>query len=137
MFGGGGGFGSMLKILLILFVRGGMRFFTFLNSFYVSIMFLIRFLMIFVYRGGVEGGIIFSLFVYGGYDFYSYYLTIMRVWVVGLMYLSLGRMGGRGVIFMFYFVLIVLVGVFCVLNLLVFYFFFEVTLIPTFFIIIF
>lgn len=128
---------NMLKILLILIIGGGVMGFTLPNFFYVGLMFFIRFLMIFSYGGGVEGGIIFSLFIYGGYDFYSYYLTMLRIWVIGLMWVSLGSVGGSmGVIFMFYFVLVILMGFFCVVNLLIFYFFFEVTLIPTFFIVI-
>lgn len=126
----------MLKILLILIMGGGVMGFILPNSFYVRLMFFIRFLMIFSYGGGVECGIIFSLFIYGGYDFYSYYLTMLRIWVIGLMCVSLGSVGSTGVIFIFYSVLVILMGFFCVVNLLIFYFFFEVTLIPTFFIVI-
>lgn len=71
------------------------------------------------------------------FDFYSFYLIILRVWVIGLIIIVIQlhkKIIGKLVVFML--INIILIITFSVRNLIIFYLFFELSLIPTFILII-
>lgn len=72
------------------------------------------------------------------FDFYSFYLIILRIWVLGLMIMVIQLYNKDIKIKLLVFMLIGLILIirFSVRNLLVFYLFFELSLIPTFIMII-
>lgn len=107
-------------------------------SFYVCSLFFISFMIFFRYRLGLGGEYLVSLRIYIGYDSYSFYIVILRTWIVGLIYITLFNSTDNNYynVFLFYFILIILLLFFRATNLIIFYFFFELSLIPTFFIII-
>lgn len=127
----------MIKILIsIIFVR----FIIYFNNiiiFYSRVCFFLRFAILIIYLMST-GEFWVLLRGHSGIDRYSYYMILLRFWVVGLMYISLFRRRGIDKIklFIFMFILFVLVLFFRVINLMLMYFFFEVRLIPTFFIVV-
>nr|AWN56137.1 NADH dehydrogenase subunit 4 [Brachymyrmex patagonicus] len=78
-----------------------------------------------------------SLFFSG--DLYSFYLEILSMWIIGLMFMIFYLNNYNKDIekmFMFMLMLIILIMFFSSLNLMIFYLMFELSLIPTFFLII-
>nr|AWN56161.1 NADH dehydrogenase subunit 4 [Cardiocondyla obscurior] len=70
-----------------------------------------------------------------GMEYYSIWLVILSVWIVALMMMSLDGWDGK-LMFMFINLLMLLMMFFLSMDLLMFYLLFEVSLIPTFFLII-
>lgn len=127
----------MIKSLLAVAGVLGILLFNVPISFYVSSLFFIRFIIIFRYSLSL-GEYFISVSLNLGYDSYSFCIFILRVWIIGLIYISLYGENNDfyNISFIFYFILIILVLFFRTTNLLIFYFFFELRLVPTFFIII-
>lgn len=71
------------------------------------------------------------------FDFYCFYLVILRMWILGLMFMVI-QLNKNIEIKLFVFILIgiILIMRFSVRNLMLFYLFFELSLIPTFILII-
>nr|AWN56403.1 NADH dehydrogenase subunit 4 [Solenopsis substituta] len=92
------------------------------------------FMMLFVYmfKDFIWGG----LFLYMGVEYYSIWLVILSVWIVGLMMMCLGSWSMK-LMFMFINLVVLLIMFFLSMDLLMFYLMFEISLIPTFFLIIF
>lgn len=123
----------MIKfICIVLFIR-----LIFLNNnfiiFFYNLCYFIRFLIVFlfIYKD------LLWLMIRGnfGMDYYSIWLVILRLWIIGLIYICLDR-GENLKIIRFWVLLILLIIFFLSLDLILFYFLFEVSLIPTFLIII-
>jgi len=76
--------------------------------------------------------------LYFGLDKYSFYMILLRTWVVGLIYISLlfdEEDNLKLKIIIFNIILLILIIFFSVYNLLLIYLFFEIRLIPTFIIV--
>lgn len=127
----------MIKSFLAIVGVLGILLFNIPITFYIRSIFFIRFIIIFRYSLGL-GEYLMSVRIYLGYDSYAFCIVILRVWIIGLIYISLYDDNNKNycnINFIFYFVLVVLLLFFRSTNLLIFYFFFEVRLVPTFFII--
>jgi len=101
--------------------------------FYYNLCYIISFLIIFIYifKNLIYG----SMSLYFGHEFYSLWLFILRIWIIGLMIMSIERID-KVKILLFINLILILIIFFSIIDLLVFYFLFEVRLIPTFFLII-
>lgn len=127
----------MIKfVFLIVFIN-----LILINKVYVSIffniLFISSFMFIFIY---IDRGVIFRRVVmfYFGIDNYSYFIIILRVWILGLIFISLSILESRIKLKVFIFIILLFIFIlfFSSLRFVGFYFFFEVRLIPTFFLII-
>lgn len=104
--------------------------------FYYNYYFLIRFIFLFKFMFKdiiwIRSGFLLK------FDFYSFYLIILRIWILGLMIIVIQLYNKDIKVKLLVFMLIGLILIirFSVRNLLVFYLFFELSLIPTFIIII-
>lgn len=105
-------------------------------GFFISLMFFLRFLYLFDFKFFTRCDFL-KVSGYIGFDKRSYILILLTFWILALIIMTL-----RGVsvdyykIFVFIFVRLVLLIFFSSLNLLLIYLFFEITLIPTYLIII-
>lgn len=71
------------------------------------------------------------------FDFYSFFLIILRIWIIGLILIVIQLQKDISIkLFIFIFIRIILIKSFSVRNLIIFYLVFELSLIPTFIIII-
>lgn len=105
-----------------------------INVFYYNLIFFFRFMFIFIYID--ISGIYVNLRInYYGFDNYSYFLIILRIWIVGLIIITLVEVS---LIKLMIFIILLLVFIlfFKSLRLIIFYFYFEIRLIPTFILII-
>lgn len=109
----------------------------FFINLYFNILFFISFMFIFIY---VDRVVIYRniMMIYFGVDNYAFFLIILRIWILGLIIISLliKEENLKLKVFIFLILIIIFIGFFSSLNLIFFYFFFEVRLIPTFFLII-
>nr|QHN89245.1 NADH dehydrogenase subunit 4 [Tapinoma melanocephalum] len=127
----------MMKFVLLMIFMNLML----INKIYISIffntLFIISFMFIFMY---IDSGVIFSgvTMFYFGIDNYSYFMMVLSVWILGLMFMSLSMMENSVKLKMFIFMILLFMFIlfFSSLSLMSFYFFFEISLIPTFFLII-
>lgn len=75
-----------------------------------------------------------------GGNYYSIFLIVLRFWIVGLIFMSTpgfrGEIGSKLKLIIFFILLLLLILFFISLDLLIFYLFFEISIIPTFFLII-
>jgi len=123
----------MIKfIIIVLFIN-----FILINNnliiFYYNLCYIIRFLIIFVY---IFKNLIYrSMRLFFGHEFYSLWLFILRVWIIGLIIIRLENISKLKIL-VFINLLLILILFFSVIDLLMFYFLFEVRLIPTFFLIV-
>nr|YP_004021384.1 NADH dehydrogenase subunit 4 [Solenopsis richteri]ADP01804.1 NADH dehydrogenase subunit 4 [Solenopsis richteri] len=126
--------GYMSKFLMMIFFMNFMMIKNKMGMFYYNLGFLISFMMLFVYmfKDLIWGG----LFLYMGVEYYSVWLVILSVWIVGLMMMCLGKWSSELMV-MFINLLVLLIMFFLSMDLLMFYLMFEISLIPTFFLIIF
>nr|QNV11854.1 NADH dehydrogenase subunit 4 [Ancistrocerus parietum] len=113
-----------MKFILYLIFSFSMIYFS--EKIYL-ICFLLMFLMLMkinlIYNLWVEIYWIFS------FDFYSFFLIILSIWIIGLMLMiDMSKVSK----FIILFLLMILMMSFMTFNLLMFYFFFEVSLIPIF-----
>lgn len=107
--------------------------------FFYNLCFIIAFLLIFMYN--YKDILWINISLWGGCEYYSIWLIILILWIIGLIFLRLRSLirEGRGVIIkmvVFIRLAIVLLGFFISLDIILFYLFFEISMIPTFFLII-
>nr|YP_010277831.1 NADH dehydrogenase subunit 4 [Cataglyphis aenescens]UHY95035.1 NADH dehydrogenase subunit 4 [Cataglyphis aenescens] len=109
--------------------------------FYYNICFLMS--LFFLFKFMFKDLIWINISMFLGYDFFSYYLLILSMWVLGLMFLVIQCEGDLSMkdmqskkILMFLMMLLILMTFFSSMNLIIFYLMFELSLIPTFIIII-
>lgn len=130
----------MIKLFLLVGFISRMVFFNSVNIFYINLCYLIRGAMLFgVLRIWGTRGI--GIFVrrYFICDKYSGLMIILTGWIIGLMFLSLNADEMNYILFKKAVFLIIL-GVLCLFfmsrNFLGLYFFFEIRLIPTYFLVV-
>lgn len=126
----------MIKfIFMAIFIR--LIIVNFRQVFYYNLMFLIRLIIIriFIFKDlrlweRIRIGL--------GLNYYSFYLIILRVWVIGLMFISLDYYlkEKRHQIIVFLVLLLILIIFFLSIDLIIFYLIFEISIIPTFLLII-
>lgn len=116
-------------ILIILIIKN------LILIFYFNICFICRVIYLFIYINKNEL-IWIGLGNYIGYDYYSFNLIILSLWVIGLIIIRLNKDKRIFKIFLFIIILIILIIFFSIINLILFYILFEVRLIPTFILII-
>lgn len=126
----------MIKFLgILIFIRLILIFYNLIIFFY-NLCFVIAFIIIFIY---IYKDILWiNLFLWIGCEYYSIWLIILRLWIIGLIFLSLGdtKKNNSIKIGVFISLIIVLLIFFISIDIILFYFFFEVRIIPTFFLII-
>lgn len=101
--------------------------------FYYNLIFFIRLLFIFNY---LDNNLIICISGIFGIDYYSFILIILSFWIMGLMIMHLNRneeILKKGI---FLIIILILFLFFSIKNIILFYFFFELRLIPTFILII-
>lgn len=101
--------------------------------FYYNIIFFIRLLFIFNF---LDNNLIIRISGIFRIDYYSYILIILSLWVIGLIIIHLYRSEELLKKQIFLFIMVVLFRFFTIKNIILFYFFFELRLIPTFILII-
>lgn len=103
-----------------------------LGIFFYNLCFYVRLIIIiYIIRRGDNVQIIRFYF---GVDYYSIMMVILTLWIIGLIFMCIDNDKFKFIVFIF--VLVVLVLGFSSLNLILFYLFFEVRLVPMFIIII-
>lgn len=117
----------ILIFLIIIFVRNKIM------IFYYNVIFVIRLLFIFNY---LDNNLMMRISGIFRIDYYSYMLIMLRLWVVGLMIIHLSRNDELLKKEIFLIMILILFLFFSIKNVILFYFFFEVSLIPTFILII-
>lgn len=127
----------MIKFLFILIFIRLILIFNNLIIFFYNLCFMIVFILIFIY---IYKDILWiNIFLWMGCEYYSIWLIILRLWIIGLIFL---RLGGGGIednnikLSIFIRLIIILFIFFTSIDIILFYFFFEITIIPTFFLII-
>jgi len=101
--------------------------------FYYNLCYIISFLIIFIY---IFKNLIYrSISLFFGHEFYSLWLFILRIWIIGLIMMRVERID-KVKMLLFINLILILIIFFSIMDLLIFYFLFEVRLIPTFFLII-
>nr|YP_009905720.1 NADH dehydrogenase subunit 4 [Ochetellus glaber]QGW36339.1 NADH dehydrogenase subunit 4 [Ochetellus glaber] len=105
-----------------------------LMNLYFNLMFIMSFMYMFMYME-IKDICIHFVLGYFGLDNYSFFMVMLSMWILGLMFMSLDSWSLIKM-FLFLVLMIIFVGVFSSLSMMIFYFFFEVSLIPTFFLII-
>lgn len=103
--------------------------------FFISLMFLIRFLYLFDFKFFTRFDFL-KVRSYFGFDKRSYILILLTFWILALMMITLAGTIDFYKVFVFILIGLILLNFFSSLNLLLMYLFFEITLIPTFLIII-
>lgn len=128
----------MIKFIFLIMFRGFIIFLNKKNIFYYNMSFFIRF--IFVFKFIFKDNLWINLSYVIGYDFYSFFLLILRIWIMGLMFLVIQKdreeENYKEKLIVFLIIFIILMIFFSSLNLILFYLIFELRLIPTFIIII-
>lgn len=128
----------MIKFIFLIVFLKFIVFFNKKNIFYYNISFFMRFIIIFKFI--FKDNLWINLTYIIGFDFYSFFLLILRMWIIGLIFLSIQKdrekENFKEKLLVFLFMFIILIIFFSSLNLIVFYLIFELRLIPTFIIII-
>jgi len=125
----------MIKFILILRFILMILIFDRIIIFFYNLCFIVTFILIFFFIYKDILWINISLFF--GCEYYSILLIILSLWIVGLICMSLGGEEGRGIkLIVFMVLIVVLIGFFTSLDIIIFYLFFEISMIPTFFLII-
>nr|YP_009253046.1 NADH dehydrogenase subunit 4 [Vollenhovia emeryi]ANA91974.1 NADH dehydrogenase subunit 4 [Vollenhovia emeryi] len=120
----------IFMFLFMIFMMVGNK----LVSFYFNLCYFMSFMVVGMYMykdilwGAMSGGF--------GIDYYSIWLMILSIWILGLMMMCMGDTVDIIKMLVFLMLLVILVMFFISLDLFWFYFMFEVSLIPTFFLII-
>lgn len=127
---------GMIKIIFMMgliniMIMGIVKF---LSTLYSNLMFICRLFIVFMYLD--IGGIWVNLIIgYWGVDRYSFFLIVLRIWVVGLIFMTLGKF--KLIKFVIFILLLLCFLIyFLSLRLMIFYLFFEISLIPTFFLVV-
>lgn len=102
--------------------------------FYYNLYFFMRFMIIFTYIFK-EDGIWINLSLGVGSEYYSILLGILRVWIIGVIFMSLFEGGGKKII-VFLIILFLMEIFFFSFDIILFYIRFEIRLVPTFFLVI-
>lgn len=102
--------------------------------FYYNLCFFIRFIIIMFYIFK-EDGIWSRIIINYGLEFYSIWLIILRIWIIGLIFMSLKLIKiFNGFIFLV--ILLIIIIFFLSIDIILFYIYFEIRLIPTYIIIV-
>lgn len=130
----------MIKFFVARVLMISLIFFNSVTMFYVSFCFLVGGIMFvrYLFVGVRDSGGWVLIRIYFGWDKYSVFMIIIRLWIVGLIFISL--YGENGLFFLkkymvFLVIINVLVMFFRSYNFMGLYFFFEVRLIPTYFLV--
>lgn len=125
----------MIKFIFILRFILMILMFNRIIIFFYNLCFIVTFILIFFFMYKDILWINISLFF--GCEYYSILLIILSLWIVGLICISLGGERGRSIkLIVFIVLIVVLIGFFTSLDIIIFYLFFEISMIPTFFLII-
>nr|YP_009272422.1 NADH dehydrogenase subunit 4 [Polyrhachis dives]AMJ17073.1 NADH dehydrogenase subunit 4 [Polyrhachis dives]AUT77308.1 NADH dehydrogenase subunit 4 [Polyrhachis dives] len=124
----------MIKFIFMLMFMMLMLVYNKKVMFYYNICFLMSFMYLFKYL--FKDLIWISVGFYSKFDFYSYFLILLSMWIMGLVFMVIQLEVTNLKMIIFMMMLIILVFLFSVSNLLLFYLMFEVSLIPTFIMII-
>jgi len=123
----------MIKFIFIVLFINIMLINNKLIMFYYNLYYFVRFLIIFIYI--FKNWIYNSIRLFFGHEFYSLWLFILRIWIIALIIIRLEKISILKILMLIN-LLLILIIFFSVMDLLIFYFLFEVRLIPTFFLII-
>nr|YP_009905707.1 NADH dehydrogenase subunit 4 [Aphaenogaster famelica]QGW36313.1 NADH dehydrogenase subunit 4 [Aphaenogaster famelica] len=118
----------IIIFLMIMLVKNKML------MFYYNLNYLISFMMMFLYL--FKDMIWVNISFYFSMSYYSIMLIILSMWILSLMMMCLDKLESYKMI-IFMILLFMLIFFFSTMDLLLFYFSFEVSLIPTFFLILF
>nr|UZI00091.1 NADH dehydrogenase subunit 4 [Andricus sp. 1 CYS-2022a] len=126
-------------MILNMMLMFSMLFFYFINynllMLYYQNLFFLMFLLFLLYNNIL----FFSLKIYYMMfmDYYSFYLILLTIWILSLMLMSLTKMNFMKLyVYNFIIMLIMLILTFSSINYFMFYFFFEISMIPTLFLIV-
>jgi len=123
----------MIKFIIIIFFINIILINNNLIMFYYNLCYFISLIVIFIY---IFKNLIYrSMSLFFGHEFYSLWLFILRIWIIGLIIIRLDKIDYLKLL-IFINLLLILLIFFSVIDLLIFYFLFEIRLIPTFFLII-
>nr|YP_010266088.1 NADH dehydrogenase subunit 4 [Messor structor]UHY95049.1 NADH dehydrogenase subunit 4 [Messor structor] len=118
----------IIMFLMLMMIKNKML------MFYYNLCYLVSFMMMFLYL--FKDNIWTNISFYFSMSNYSIMLIILSMWILGLMMMCLDKMEiYKMIIFMF--LMFMLIFFFSSMDLMLFYFSFEVSLIPTFFLILF
>uniref|UniRef100_A0AAU7YSC0 NADH-ubiquinone oxidoreductase chain 4 n=1 Tax=Pheidole spathifera TaxID=615503 RepID=A0AAU7YSC0_9HYME len=123
----------MMKFLLMMMFMGVMLVKVRLVMFYYNLCYLMSFMMIFMYLYKDTSMNMISLMF--GCHYYSIWLVILSLWILGLMMMCLNKFSLMKML-VFLMLLYSLIMFFLSMDLFLFYLMFEISLIPTFFLII-
>lgn len=118
----------VLRLIYFIFLEGGL-----IVRFFYNMCYLFRFFIIFIYI--YKDLLWINLSVGFGVEYYSFWLIILRRWIFGLIFMCLDKRNIFKIV-VFLVLLIVLVIFFLSLDFILFYLFFEVSIIPTFLLIV-
>nr|AIW06071.1 NADH dehydrogenase subunit 4 [Polyrhachis dives] len=118
----------MFIFMMIMFVFNKKVVYFYNFCFLMSFMFLFKYLF--------KDLIWISIGFYWKFDFYSFFLILLTVWIMGLMFMVIQLEATKLKMIIFFMMLFMLIFLFSVSNLLLFYLMFEMSLIPTFMMII-
>nr|YP_010988057.1 NADH dehydrogenase subunit 4 [Harpegnathos venator]WON66590.1 NADH dehydrogenase subunit 4 [Harpegnathos venator] len=124
----------MMKYMMMMFFIMVMLMWNNMLMFYYNLCFLFVYMMLFQF---FKVDIMVNISGYLSLDYYSYMLIIMSVWIIGLMFMSLVDEKSKVMkMFMFMVMMLIIMVFFSVKNMILFYFFFELSLVPTFLLVI-
>nr|ATW72788.1 NADH dehydrogenase subunit 4 [Atta sexdens rubropilosa] len=127
---------GMMKFIMMVMFMNLMVVWNSVIMFYYNLCYLLSFMLIFFYMNkDVEW---FNIMMSLGCNYYSMMLVMLSFWILGLMFMCLNKeMGEVGLkLVIFINMLMVLIMFFLYMDLILFYLMFEISLIPTFFLII-
>lgn len=124
----------MIKFIFVVLFINFIILWNKILAFYYNLCYLIRFIILFIY---INKDLLWSnIRVIFGAEYYSIFLVILRFWIIRLMIMCLNDSGDRFKILIFINLLIILEIFFLTMNLILFYLLYEISLIPTFFLIV-
>nr|YP_010968345.1 NADH dehydrogenase subunit 4 [Paraponera clavata]WNO15834.1 NADH dehydrogenase subunit 4 [Paraponera clavata] len=119
----------IFMMMLIIFMLNKNKYL----MFYYNLFYFMSFIMIFLYINKMDLWMCISY--YFGYDYYSYGLCLLTFWIMGLMIMSLDNFD-KLKLMIFLLIVILLIFTFLSIEMILFYLFFELSLIPMFIMII-
>nr|BCS79998.1 NADH dehydrogenase subunit 4 [Monomorium triviale] len=124
----------MMKFIFIILFMNFMLMWNKVVVFYYNLCYFISFMILFMYMNkDLVWGNISLVF---GMEYYSIFLIALSFWIISLMMMCLSDSGDDMKMFIFINLLLVLIMFFSLMNLILFYLLYEISLIPTFFLII-
>lgn len=129
----------MIKFIFVILFINLIVLFNKKVIFYYNICYMLS--LIFLFRFLFKDDLWINLGLIFGYDLYSFFLLVLSLWILGLIFITIQldkiiREKGGKKLMVFIVILIILVLFFSSINLILFYLIFELSLIPTFIIII-